>query len=107
MNSVESLDGLLCAISNDDKHFLNTPISLQCGHCVCKKCISTGIVEPIKCFQCGQTTDRDLRYDNESVTTKMLINFCLPNLFTEIEKQTSHSIQKLKSLKIIFLFKLT
>ena len=97
MNSDESLNGLLCAISNEDKHFVNTPISLQCGHCICKKCVSTGAVEPIKCFQCGQTTDRDLRYDSESVTTKMLIKFCLSSLFTEIEKQTTDSIEKLKS----------
>jgi hypothetical protein len=95
MNLNEVLIQLKCAGFSVDEHFVQEPIALQCGHCVCKKCIST---TTLKCSQCGKTTERDLRNDNESITTKMLFKMCLSSLFSEIEKQTNEGVVKLKSL---------
>jgi hypothetical protein len=34
------------------KHILDTPVSLPCGHSICKK-HSTGVKEPVLCYSCG------------------------------------------------------
>ena len=95
----DTLSGLLCAASNDDKHFVKTPISLHCGHCVCQTCLSINNAQLINCVQCGTITNRDLRNDKESIPTKLLIKFCLSDLFNEIEKQTAESIDRLKCIE--------
>ena len=93
----ENLIELICSKSKNHKHFVEKPVSLQCGHCVCKKCINQNLCETIECFHCGMINDRDVRYDNESVTTKRLIKLNVKSLCVEIENEMRKNILILKS----------
>ena len=93
----EDLRELLCAKSKSNPHFVEKPISLQCGHCCCKNCLPKEHDHGIECYNCGLINYRDLRYDNESIATKKLLRLYLSNLYIETEKETSKNMEKLKS----------
>jgi hypothetical protein len=97
MSFNEALIQLKCAGFSDEEHFVQEPINLKCGHCICKKCIASSTM---KCIRCGKTSDRDLRSDKESTTSKMLFKECISILFSEIQEQTNEEIIKIKSILI-------
>ena len=53
MISEEALEIIECAVTND-KHFINEPLSLSCGHSVCKNCLDDVKYNKIKCIKCGE-----------------------------------------------------
>ena len=54
MNSSDSYWNLQCCLTND--HIVEEPISLSCGHCICKVCVK----EPFNpnCKICLVETDK-------------------------------------------------
>jgi hypothetical protein len=93
MNFNGDLSQLKCSL---DDHFIQEPIGLECGHCVCTKCIPVQACQEIKCLICEKTTN--IKNDNEIKNIKMMIEKCLPSMFTEIEKDTNEAISKFKSI---------
>ena len=93
---MSDLNDLQCGLTND--HVVKEPISLLCGHCICKQCVPD-IQEPkIKCRICNEETDKsDLRVDRESVPFKNSIKRCLSGLFDDLEKRTTDGINSFKS----------
>ena len=45
---------LQCGLTND--HIVREPISLTCGHCICKKCVNDRA--KIICRICSEETDK-------------------------------------------------
>jgi hypothetical protein len=89
MNLNVDLSQLKCSI---DDHFIQEPIGLECGHCVCQKCIPVQTSQEIKCLICKKTTN--IRNNNDLKNIKI----CIPNTFqTEIEKDANETIAKFKS----------
>ena len=86
---------LLCGISND--HFVEKPISLNCGHNCCKDCIQKLKIKTFKCSLCGRISEKDLSKEKESVSVKNLIKTRLNELVEKLENKTSEGLGKLKS----------
>lgn len=85
-----------CALSLD-KHIVKEPISLQCGHCICKSCIPLeSNAKNNTCKVCGKVNDRDLTLDSESIAIKKAIKRNLYGLLSVIVKQLEKSIENLK-----------
>jgi hypothetical protein len=90
MNKIE----LNCGLSND--HIVKEPISLSCGHCICKTCVTDQNV--INCKICSKTTNKsELIWDKESFPFKKMIKYYLSELFEDLDKRTAHGISMLKS----------
>ena len=61
---------LYCGLTND--HVVKEPISLSCGHCICKKCVPDQV--KIKCKICSIETDKsNLQINTESAPIKRMI----------------------------------
>ena len=85
---------LYCGLAND--HVVKEPISLSCGHCICKQCVPDQI--KIKCKICSIEMDKsELRVDNESAQVKRMILSSLSGLFEELEKRATNEINSFKS----------
>ena len=64
----ELYSDLKCGLTND--HIVKQPISLICGHCICKTCI-TEQQSKIQCKICNVETNKsELRVDRESSLVK-------------------------------------
>ena len=96
MNLNEVSKNFKCALSNDD-HVAQEPISLNCGHCICKSCLLKSEYQNIiTCKLCNQVTNRDLKNEKESTLVKSMIAHFLSQLFVELENKTSEGVNKLK-----------
>ena len=81
----EILRQLYCDLTND--HIVREPISLSCGHCVCKTpCLTDQ--SRIKCKICNLETK--LENHVESIPIKKLIKSYLYPLFEELEKRATN-----------------
>ena len=93
---MSELNDLQCGLSND--HVVKEPISLLCGHCICKQCVPDIQEVIIKCKICSKQTEKsELRIDSESIPIKNSIKRCLSGLFDDLEKRTTDGINSLKS----------
>ena len=91
----EILRQLYCDLTND--HIVREPISLSCGHCVCKTPCLTDQTR-IKCKICNLETDKsELRVGSESTPIKIMIKSFLSPLFEELEKRATNEINSFKS----------
>ena len=85
---------LQCGLTND--HVVKEPISLSCGHYICKKCVPSK--PEMKCKICNVETDgSELRIDLESVPIKNIIKMCLSGLFDDLEKRATDGINLFKT----------
>ena len=85
---------LYCGLTND--HIVKEPISLLCGHSICKQCVPDQA--KIKCVICSTETDKhNLQIKTESASIKAMINSSLSGLFEELEKQATNEINSFKS----------
>ena len=85
---------LQCGLTND--HIVREPISLGCGHCICKRCVSDQA--KIKCKICNEETDKpNLQMSKESVQFKNIIKRSLTGLFDDLEKRATDEINSFKS----------
>ena len=91
---MSELNDLQCGLSND--HVVKEPISLSCGHCICKQCVPDQ--SKIKCNICSIETDKSkLEINIESALVKNSIKRCLSGLFDDLEKRTTDGINSFKS----------
>ena len=79
-----------------DKHFLRSPIQLDCRHCVCKNCIIDN--KPIKCVFCGRVTKSDLTDATESMIKREEIKNNLKELLSETKERFKNSCKELKGI---------
>ena len=87
-----------CAIAND-KHFLEKPITLSCGHSICKECFTLPNQSQssfIKCGICDEINQTDLSKVKESFVIKKLFTSNLAELFSVLEERFYTSIESLK-----------
>ena len=85
---------LKCGLTND--HVVKEPISLSCGHSICKKCVPNQA--KIKCNICSEETDKsELRVDEGSVPIKRMKLSSLSELFDDLEKRATEEINSFKS----------
>ena len=90
----ELLRELYCGFSND--HVVKEPISLSCGHSICKQCFPDQA--KIKCKICSVATDKSkLQINTKSNHIKAMIKSSLSGLFEELEKQATNEINSFKS----------
>jgi hypothetical protein len=82
---------LTCALSGEDKHFIEKPITLLCGHSICKQCIPTD--SKILCTICGKV---DLTPVNDSVLINTLLESNFLELFEIISVRFNDSLKLLK-----------
>ena len=93
---MSELNDLQCGLSND--HVVKEPISLSCGHCICKQCVPDIQEAKIKCKICSIETDKsELKVNIESVPIKNSIKRCLSGLFDDLEKRATDGINSFKS----------
>ncbi len=87
-----------CALT-DDKHFIIEPIVLtNCGHTVCKRCLSKSKTKLINCRVCNVVTEQDLSKASESKAIKQAIEVFLGNIISVIDEQTTKQLNDLKSI---------
>ena len=92
---MSEFNDLQCGLTND--HIVREPISLECGHTICKKCVNDQV--KIECKICNEETDKsELRVDRESVPIKNIIKKSLTGLFDDLEKRATDGINSFKSL---------
>ena len=91
-----------CAIAND-KHFLEKPVTLSCGHSICKECFNvtdlSSHLSVIKCGICDEINQTDLSKVKESFVIKKLFSTNLAELFSVLEERFYTSIESLKGKK--------
>ena len=97
MISDGSLVEFECAIS-EDKHFVNKPITLSCGHNICKDCIPVN-KENITCSICKKVTTKDLSNDFENSFFKIAFQSRISQLFAIIETSFTKSLSLYKGSK--------
>ena len=84
---------LYCGLTND--HVVKEPISLSCGHSICKACVPDQA--KIKCKICSEETEKsNLQINKESLFSKM-IKSSLSGLFEELEERANNEINSFKS----------
>ena len=87
---------LYCGLSND--HVVKEPISLSCGHSICKACVPVCGQVKIRCKICNEETFKyKLKINKESALVKKSIKSCLSGLFDDLEKRATEGINSFKS----------
>jgi hypothetical protein len=83
-----------CAVA-EDQHFIETPISLSCGHSICKDCAP---LDPkLICKICNkQNLLLDLSVTEENLLIKKLISLKLDEFFQIINIRFRDSRESLK-----------
>jgi hypothetical protein len=91
MISDGTLEEFECVISVD-RHFISHPITLSCGHHICKKCIPLNNI--VKCNRCKIITIRDINNDIESKLFKNAFKFSINELYSIIERSFAESLSR-------------
>jgi hypothetical protein len=92
MASNLSYNCLRCAMA-DDEHILEKPITLSCGHSVCRECIPSD--KMLTCGICEIKNTFDLTEANESVVINMLLSMNFSELFQLISDRFNDSLKLL------------
>jgi hypothetical protein len=88
------VSSLYCSLSKE-KHILEQPITMICGHCACKKCILKQ-THPFKCLICNEENNMSANQLKECVPLMDAIEVYLEDLFTILYKQFANLIPNLK-----------
>lgn len=97
MLSEETLQALQCAMSSDS-HFVKQPLSLSCGHSVCKKCVPATEKKQLKCKLCGEINQIELDKLSESRAIKQLLKAHFDQLFDIIVARFETSLTNLRGM---------
>ena len=90
----ELLRELYCGLTDD--HIVKEPISLLCGHSICKHCVPDQV--KIKYKICSEETDESsIKINTESASIKTNIKSSLSGFFEELEKHATNEKNSLKS----------
>jgi hypothetical protein len=71
--SNDFLELLTCAKPCSFVHVVKTPISISCGHSICKKCIPLNDRHEFKCRICNKNNSSTLVNWGENLTAKFLL----------------------------------
>ena len=96
----ENLESLTCAAAMDE-HFIQQPLTISCGHSLCRNCLPTSCnMEKhldIKCKICNEINIiENLRLVKESIPAKKLFSVYVDNLFPIIHERFDSSLKELK-----------
>jgi hypothetical protein len=105
----ETLKSLLCGLGYEDRHFLDRPVTLNCGHSACQSCLqnlknNTGLLE-MPCKLCNKLNRLDIEFC-ESVFAQSLIQLNINNIGVSLKKTYQENFAKLKSIFKLAYFKL-
>jgi hypothetical protein len=98
LSDIEIEDETKCALCTS---LLDKPISLSCGHCVCKKCIpisNNRINSCVKCKICHVVNTYDLDIANISKSAQKLVSSKLNQTFSNIRQKFELVLNEYKSL---------
>ena len=73
MSFNEILDQIRCVKLKDDNHIVKEPLTLNCGHSICKNCFLIDENETVICAKCKKVTNK-INPNNESSNVKLLCN---------------------------------
>lgn len=85
-----------CALANDN-HFIENPVTLSCGHSICKRCVPKKI-EDLLCKICGEKNEIDLTKVKESIGMKKLLLLNLEQMLGIVRNRYNESINLLQSI---------
>jgi hypothetical protein len=84
----------------DYHHYVEEPISLKCGHSICKNCLPSNKI--FKCKLCGKINKRDLAKRDVDGELQKNILIYLPNLFLKLRGKLEKEQEKFKSKFLLF-----
>lgn len=89
------LEDLVCCLA-EDRHFVIKPLFLNCGHYVCKNCMSDGD-SIIKCKLCGKVNKLNVKNAIETNGFKNNLSSNNGRIIELFENEFQKSIKMLKS----------
>lgn len=89
------IEMLRCASLGDDDHICREPITLSCGHYVCKQCIAVDIA--MFCRICGEKNKANLAEMKESSVVKLSIQTNIDALISMTKYKFRDSLSFLQS----------
>lgn len=99
----EVLEFAQCALSSD-KHIVQTPIPLPCGHNICQKClpIDNKDLSELKCLiQTSNGVCSELRSVDKAKSTKYILKQNLNELFRHVEQRYDKALNSLRNNKSV------
>ena len=89
---------LECVGTKKEKHFLENPVLLQCGHFMCCTCAHNEKIneDTVRCAICEK--DRTVNFEMNQATIVMnnQIKACLGQLFDVVQEKCNSKLSKLK-----------
>ena len=82
-----------CSLS-EDRHFLDSPCRIGCGHFACKQCLSKSIGSNIRCTKCQKTLNK-MDYNREQ-NLKNEMSKHVNEMLKLIEKEFKNYINSIK-----------
>ena len=100
--STETFLNLLCGLGYEERHFLERPLPLTCGHSACQLCFlnlknNTGLHEA-HCRLCNKLNSLDIDCTQESVFAQGLIDLNITNIGKSLKRNFEDNFIKLKSI---------
>ncbi len=89
------LNVLQCALSSD-KHIVTHPVTIPCGHTVCRSCLLVSNSKLINCLECGKIIEIDLNNSSESNMLKITLKAYIEDLFKVVSDKMNNSLRVLK-----------
>lgn len=108
---LESLECASCSTTTF-RHIARNPLTLSCGHSICKECVPSNDKIRVKCWHCKEINQTYLKTQKVSHSTVSLFNAFLKQLFNLLEERFKIAIhettrklkQVLKNILVITLF---
>jgi transcription elongation factor Elf1 len=86
---------IFCCALALDKHFIENPVTLSCGHSICKLCVPKK-TEVLVCKICGEKNEIDLNKVKESVGMKKLLSLNLCGMLQIILDRYNESVTNIE-----------
>jgi hypothetical protein len=99
------LNQIKCCLNNND-HFINEPILLECGANACKKCVFDSTNSTLRCYSCNGSHERnDLLNAPINKMVVSVIELFSNDLIQNLNESLESSVACLKGLAFLFLLK--
>ena len=83
----ELLNAVECVANEDDHHIVKEPISLLCGHCICKECILKNVAIVSSRTKCKTKNTIDLNNSSVSCPTQHSITSNIQMLIHHVKNK--------------------